>query len=272
MTRPPNARPSEGGPWKRLLGTISLPGDNSGDGTRRLFLALAMLLALAVLLPYGIIELSTGQLRNGVVDSTAAAATAVLLALLLFTRLSRTLLHTGAALIAAVMLYYVWAPQGGGYSVLWAFTYPVGVLFALGRKWGLRWCAGFLVAFTLLVVAGWHAGGNAYGTDAIDLPVALLVVSVMAYALEFLRERHYAEHIRERERLQKALAEVKELSGLLPICARCKRIRDDKGYWSQVEEYIARRTDARFTHSVCPDCGQKIYGEMWHRTDKPHET
>jgi PAS domain S-box-containing protein len=62
--------------------------------------------------------------------------------------------------------------------------------------------------------------------------------------------------------LQKALAEVKRLSGFLPICASCKKIRDDKGYWQQVEEYIRDRSEAQFSHSICPDCLKKMYPEI----------
>jgi DNA-binding response OmpR family regulator len=58
--------------------------------------------------------------------------------------------------------------------------------------------------------------------------------------------------------LEKALAEVKTLRGLIPICASCKKIRDDKGYWNQIEAYISKHTDAVFTHGLCPDC-EKVY-------------
>lgn len=61
------------------------------------------------------------------------------------------------------------------------------------------------------------------------------------------------------EELQKALSEVKLLSGFLPICASCKKIRDDKGYWSQIETYIQQHSEAEFSHSICPDCVKKLY-------------
>jgi K+-sensing histidine kinase KdpD len=57
--------------------------------------------------------------------------------------------------------------------------------------------------------------------------------------------------------LQEALAEVKQLSGLLPICAWCKRIRDDEGNWQQIETYITVHSEADFTHGICPDCARK---------------
>src|SRR5437762_9541051 len=77
-------------------------------------------------------------------------------------------------------------------------------------------------------------------------------------AIEMAVFRHRMEMEREAliHQLQTALAQVKALSGLLPICAQCKKVRDDGGYWSQVEAYIEERTEARFTHGLCPDCYQ----------------
>ena len=65
----------------------------------------------------------------------------------------------------------------------------------------------------------------------------------------------------ERRRLQRALDEVRTLRGIVPICANCKKIRDDKGYWSQVEKYVSDHTEARFSHGICPDCVEKVYPE-----------
>ncbi|HUH66968.1 MAG TPA: hypothetical protein VLZ07_11085 [Syntrophales bacterium] len=61
------------------------------------------------------------------------------------------------------------------------------------------------------------------------------------------------------DKLQKALDEIKTLSGLLPICSSCKKIRDDDGYWRQMEHYISEYTAARFSHSICPECKEKLY-------------
>ena len=60
--------------------------------------------------------------------------------------------------------------------------------------------------------------------------------------------------------LEAALNKVKKLSGLLPICANCKKIRDDKGYWNQVELYLEQNTEATFSHGMCPDCTDELYG------------
>ena len=67
----------------------------------------------------------------------------------------------------------------------------------------------------------------------------------------------------ERDRLtrdlKEAMSEIKTLKGILPICANCKSIRDDTGYWNQIESYIRENSDARFTHGICPDCAEKLY-------------
>jgi len=66
---------------------------------------------------------------------------------------------------------------------------------------------------------------------------------------------------KQRDQLEGALSRIKTLSGLLPICSSCKKIRDDKGYWKQIESYIRDHSDADFTHSICPECAKKYFQE-----------
>jgi DNA-binding response OmpR family regulator len=69
--------------------------------------------------------------------------------------------------------------------------------------------------------------------------------------------------------LRDALNNIETLKGLLPICANCKKIQDDKGNWNQLEIYISKHTPAEFTHAICPDCVRKLYGEeVWKRVSK----
>jgi hypothetical protein len=68
-----------------------------------------------------------------------------------------------------------------------------------------------------------------------------------------------AHERRTREALKTALGEIKVLSGLLPICSHCKKIRDDHGYWNQIESYIRQHSEADFTHSLCPHCRAELY-------------
>lgn len=76
------------------------------------------------------------------------------------------------------------------------------------------------------------------------------------------RKRTEAEKEQLIAELQKAMQDVKVLSGFLPICASCKKIRDDTGYWRQIEEYISKHSSALFSHGICPDCTKKLYPEF----------
>lgn len=65
------------------------------------------------------------------------------------------------------------------------------------------------------------------------------------------------------ENLKSAMNEIKTLRGIIPICANCKNIRNDKGYWSQIEEYISEHSEAEFTHGICPKCAKELYPELY---------
>ena len=130
---------------------------------------------------------------------------------------------------------------------------------------------GFLFALSIPLPFGILAAGR-------DRPHVVAVAVVIVFTvvmLSFYRRAHASlvEHTRtaiqlaaSREtqgeligELQEMLARVKTLGGLLPICANCKKIRDDRGYWSSVERYVADHSDATFSHGLCPDCQPKLF-------------
>ena len=143
------------------------------------------------------------------------------------------------------------------------------------------------LAIVLLVLAGIGAGSLA--TLAADAPSLYLFLAALSFPLPFgvlaagadrdhlvalgivlvfspvmltLYRRAHAvliEHTRATIELTDALARNRVLGGLLPICASCKKIRDDKGYWNNVERYLSEHSDARFSHGVCPDCIPKLF-------------
>jgi len=90
--------------------------------------------------------------------------------------------------------------------------------------------------------------------NTIMLLLCFLIIAYSTFKIQFLlREKHGTSQLR--------LSQVKTLSGLIPICASCKKIRDDKGDWQRIEEYIEERTNAEFTHGLCPDCFDKLLQE-----------
>ena len=108
--------------------------------------------------------------------------------------------------------------------------------------------------------------------EAEELAVVAVFLVVAAAVFIWRRRNELLQQIRERERierekealipaLERALREVQTLSSLLPVCAWCKRIRDDDGSWSQIDVYLRRHTTIPVTHGICPDCAEKLHEE-----------
>lgn len=115
-----------------------------------------------------------------------------------------------------------------------------------------------------IAVEAMKLGASDYIVKDVETGYLTLVTSVIERTLEQDRLRKAKiQWEKEREELivelKKALAEVKHLSGLLPICAACKRIRDDSGYWNQLEVYLRDHSEAEFSHAICPECAQRLY-------------
>jgi hypothetical protein len=127
--------------------------------------------------------------------------------------------------------------------------------------------------YRFLVAAGLDDRWGAEGALALALPplfyqtrwfhvLAAVLIALALVAVPLLRVRQLRLRARELDqRVQEAVGELKVLSGLLPICAWCKKIRDDRGYWSKIEAYLSARTEAQFTHGICPDCTKKMIAE-----------
>ncbi len=104
--------------------------------------------------------------------------------------------------------------------------------------------------------------------------LALTALAINAYQRVMQRQQDeilskHQELERRNEELQTALSQVKKLSGLLPICAACKKVRDDQGYWRQIETYIRDHSEASFSHSICPECRARLYPDIEHIEDQP---
>lgn len=145
----------------------------------------------------------------------------------------------------------------------------IGVLYIIPimlSMWTSRREATLILAIvtSLLVLAGYlfSPPGPSAWQSIINRGLSLLAVWVTAalvaqrQSMEVRRERA----VRAREQ---ALNEIKILRGFLPICSNCKRIRDDDGYWQQVEAYICEHSEAQFSHSICRECAMKLYPDLY---------
>ena len=108
-------------------------------------------------------------------------------------------------------------------------------------------------------------------TSLLALGPAALMSQLRASQAEIVALNSGLEaRVRERtSELESALAQVKSLQGLLPVCAWCKKVREDEHYWLSVEDYIVRHTDARFSHGICPDCSARVLREDKERSAQP---
>lgn len=132
-----------------------------------------------------------------------------------------------------------------GYMIytLLAFGPVIGRLIIEGT-WPQYW----VVFIGIIIVSGWFWLGN----NLREWINRTIIVGI--------ENRELADELKQKNSdLYDALGKIKTLSGMLPICANCKRIRDDKGYYQQIEHYITEHSDAEFTHGICPDCVKELY-------------
>ncbi|HLG17227.1 MAG TPA: response regulator [Blastocatellia bacterium] len=103
------------------------------------------------------------------------------------------------------------------------------------------------------IVRGLNAGANDYVVKPFDREELRARVQVGVRVIEL--QTGLAESVKK---LEEALSQVRQLQGILPICSHCKRVRDDKNYWQQVESYVTAHSEAQFSHSICPECFDRI--------------
>jgi hypothetical protein len=168
-------------------------------------------------------------------------------------------------LIYAALITYV------GAMAPWSFPYVIAIM-----------CS---AAFSFVLAGEYFGFLSRYSIfQSFDLPlmskltilsvvIALLFVIAYISSLTAATLRKNRNKLREKNlELRNALSKIKTLSGMLPICASCKKIRDDKGYWNQIESYIKHHSEAEFSHSICPECAKilypEYYNEMYPESDK----
>jgi len=114
------------------------------------------------------------------------------------------------------------------------------------------------VLFSLLCSLVWFVVDDASGVEySASIIPFWNAAARLVYFLSFSFLLSYSQ-----DQLRQSKEEVKRLSGLLPICASCKKIRDDDGYWQEIETYLRSRSDTIFSHGICPDCAKKLYPEF----------
>ena len=175
--------------------------------------------------------------------------------------MAQKVLLTLLGLVLVVFIAWVDFLTGFAVSLSVFYLIPISlVVWYVGRTTGI--IVGGLSAIVWLLVEML----SDLSLPATFLPYwhAVMRLAFFLIVIWLLDGRQRAEREREKliEELQEALASVKTLRGLLPICSSCKKVRDDRGYWNQIESFVRERSEAAFSHSICPECEKKLYSEL----------
>ncbi len=149
-------------------------------------------------------------------------------------------------------------------EILWFFPFPIVVFYVLGTQEGLYWVGG--VGLFLLVLLFWPELMHSFSYPT---PVRYYyclsfgTVSIIFHYIERLREEYQRALERRLHSLEEARAQILQLKGLIPICERCKSVRDDKGYWTKLESYLEAESGVAFSHGICDRCIAREYPEIY---------
>ncbi len=221
------------------------------------FYLIANTIGVVLMLVFGVVLSLKGKILIPVTDFMCSVLLVIAYVHLRVTKdLYKTCIIASFAFTGFLLVHLV---SGGTDSSdpVWYFVFPPVVLYLLGRRMGLIFSLAVAVpalAVLILLFAGFEVAGY-----TITFMLRILISYLMETFLFYIMETQRAN----------AQKEVKKLSGLLPICASCKKIRDDKGYWNQIEEYIQTNSDAQFSHGMCPECTEKYYPGLDNDENQP---
>ncbi len=224
----------------------TLPAD-----ARQLITALLLLvIPILMLLPANVLD------RNWFTSTLVVGDTALTTVIIYLSGNASSDLYITYFLIVLIAAFTTSLKQLIGLSILLCLAYGGLLFFELGQSGSVS--EGHLLRIPILLIMAIF-----YGVFA---EMVRKERRQKAGLIDYITALKQAEEERERliRQLQEALANIKTLRGLLPICYSCKQIRDDKGYWNQIDTYVREHTEAEFTHGICPSCAQKLYPDFHH--------
>ncbi len=193
-------------------------------------------------------------------------------------------------LVQYITAYPIAMKTGGivSSSLIWFTFFPSAMIMMNGIKNSIIW---FFVSFFVIISfylsptmesAAYVVSQSSKVDWFIDVVMMTLLLTLLVGLADFFRKKTLKELNDSKTKinlmatelagqnieLQNTIKKVKLLKGLLPICSNCKKIRDDKGYWSRIEAYIQKHSDATFSHGICPDCAKKLYPDIELYNDK----
>ena len=220
------------------------------DARQFLIAGLLLVITVLMLLPARVLG------RNWFTGALVVGDTALTTAIIYLSGNASSDLYITYFLIVLIAAFTTSLKQLIGLSILLCLAYGGLLFFELGQSGSVS--EGHLLRIPILLIMAIF-----YGVFA---EMVRKERRQKAGLMDHITALKQAEEERERliRQLQEALANIKTLRGLLPICYSCKQIRDDKGYWNQIDTYVREHTEAEFTHGICPACAQKLFPDFQH--------
>ena len=244
----------------RPLSLFFPKGLDIDEKRKRAMVIIGTLTGAPVLMFFSINDVIANDIAGFFFDTTIAL---LFLMFLIFSRSIRNGIWFYRILISGlitIIVYNFYAGPSGESSLVWINIFPLIVFFVLGLSEGTLWYLALTVTTSVFLFFPSYTGAHSYSEEMRSRHIsAYLIISFISLCFEFLRGHFYTQLEAEREKLKEAMEKVRTLDGLVPICSMCKKIRDDKGYWNQLEQYLLEHTDARLSHGICDDCFAKYY-------------
>lgn len=256
-------RPEKRPPLDRLLAAPELPTE---ERRKRVHIAFGLMLFIPIFLALGFEDLRSGRQQEAAILVGIALYLASFLAALPHLRNFIPGLRFAALLIVLLLVYEIWVGGGGGFAILWFYCFPAFIITLLGLREGTLWavsCLGLAAVLFLSPI------GTTEDRTVLRFLVTFAMVVLFSYVLESSRQQVYGRLQDKKSALEEALDQVKTLRGLLPFCTQCKNVRDDQGYWQEIEKYVAEHSEAGFTHGMCDRCVQEFYSDVPKGADSP---
>lgn len=247
---------------KRIVNCLfRLPDLSLDERRKRMFLSLSILVTVPVTTVYGLIDYFQDRCVEGLCVVGLGGLLVIIFFLFRYLKSMVMAFRCCGALVFSLFAYETAVGGGEGYAFVWFYFFPIALFFLFGVKEGLVWGLATLVLIAILLFL--HPHTFVYGLSvSIRFFLTYFIVAIISCAFEVSREYYYSELLNEKRALEIAIQKVRTLSGLLPLCSHCKKIRDGEGAWKQVDEYISEHSDADVSHGVCPECADKYYPDL----------
>ena len=229
---------------------------------RKQHFAILALAGIPLLIIFGTVSiLATRNYWQALFNLPICISLAVSLFIIDKVRDMRILFRVNAVLFGILLCYLITTGGTDGSKMQWLHIYPLAIYFLLGRREGMVWntmmilsyVAIFLDPAKLPFVYDYTAG------TIIRFLTTYICISSFTHLFDYYRETYRNRLLAKTAELQNALDKVKTLSGYLPVCASCKKVREKDGSWVELEDYIRSHSGAEISHGLCDSCARELY-------------